>query len=342
VPYWQVGTVEEEVGNGIFCVRLDGSARRLKVRENNVVLLDPRDPHARMRTESPAATTSGFSAAGARVGSGRTPAPCSSNARSSEPNQAQSNQPMSSSSQPRAAAPIRQPAVAQGFLRGLSENPRNAAWPPAPVQQQNEGSGAFSEMAGVPGIMPDFDPAADASECETLLRAFPRPALRANYGLFFELGCAKLIVVALRRRGGDLCGNVEHMREAVLKLTLQLEDEMIAAREMAECAAFPAAADAGDPAMAGAAPSVQVLAMIDEATREQRLTLWVLDVLKYAQPLATPVRHFYHPPGSQQHCMEHVFGVVVAIGHHSSVMAAAEAAARGAPGSTGVDQVFFC
>jgi len=61
---------------------------------------------------------------------------------------------------------------------------------------------------------------------------------------------------------------------------------------------------------------VQVLALIDDATQEQRLTLWAIDVLKYGEPFSTPLRQFYLPSTSQADARKQALGVVVAIGSH--------------------------
>ena len=61
---------------------------------------------------------------------------------------------------------------------------------------------------------------------------------------------------------------------------------------------------------------VQVLALIDDATQEQRLTLWAIDVLKYGEPFSTPLRQFYLPSTSQADATKQALGVVVAIGSH--------------------------
>ena len=61
---------------------------------------------------------------------------------------------------------------------------------------------------------------------------------------------------------------------------------------------------------------MQVLALIDDATQEQRLTLWAIDVLKYGEPFSTPLRQFYLPSTSQADATKQALGVVVAIGSH--------------------------
>jgi len=71
-----------------------------------------------------------------------------------------------------------------------------------------------------------------------------------------------------------------------VRLSLQLESEMISVRELAERNAFNAPIDNEVAAAASGAPSVRtpglhVLREMDQATREQRLTLWAVDVLKY-------------------------------------------------------------
>ncbi len=59
-----------------------------------------------------------------------------------------------------------------------------------------------------------------------------------------------------------------------------------------------------------------MLALIDDATQEQRLTLWAIDVLKYGEPFSTPLRQFYLPSTSQADATKQALGVVVAIGSH--------------------------
>ena len=75
----------------------------------------------------------------------------------------------------------------------------------------------------------------------------------------------------------------------------------------------------------------QVLGMLEEATREQRLALWAAEVLKYASPMTTPVRHFWQPPargggmpaaGDVEQAW--LIGILVALGHgHASPLTGA-------------------
>ena len=126
---------------------------------------------------------------------------------------------------------------------------------------------------------------ADGGGGGLLLRAFNQPNLGRDYGALFVRGCVLLVEKALARRGVILCRDLSHVREAVLRLTAQLEAELLAARQTAEAQAFatpslppePApfaprdqaahtteAGDAGPPREPPPAPSMQLLALVDE------------------------------------------------------------------------------
>jgi len=195
----QIGTVLEQVGDNL-CVRLDVSARRLKVNIKNVTLIDPREPCATAGCPAAGGASSrGASSMGTAGASCGGSSSRSSNA-GSEAQDAQ-HAAASASSHP---APTSQPTFQRGFLR-----------PPHANDAAEMQAGESTRTSSRSGPQP-----AASETLETLLvSVFERPTLRSNYGLFLVLGCARLIAAALRRRGQELCGNEGYALLALIAQT---------------------------------------------------------------------------------------------------------------------------
>jgi hypothetical protein len=271
-----IGTVEEDLGAGLFCVRLDKSARRLKVRAMNIAPLDSSDPHARM--SSPAATND------------------------SSPGEQRNNTAAQATAQPSRAAGA-QPTVSRGFLQGnnIHVELQGPLLNDVHVEVQQQ-AGPSVQHPDAPHQTHGPHAAHHASfdtVSQAMILAFNRQDLCDKYGRFFKRGCTWLIYDALKRRGHSLCGDPAHMRDALLRLSLQLEAEIVAAREVTEHQAFiefavRSAGPAGGQGEAGPSVSgVEVLERLDQLTRDQRMTLWAVDAVKYGRPLETALRHMH-------------------------------------------------
>lgn len=130
-------------------------------------------------------------------------------------------------------------------------------------QAAETGAPAAGEEAG--HAAPNAGGSGEGHQPGLLLRAFNNANLRRDYGELFERGCELLVADGIRRRGGALCGDPGHLRQAVLRLTLQLEAEMLAAREATEAAALAALAPPhAEAAGVGDAPPLHVLAQVDQ------------------------------------------------------------------------------
>ena len=247
--------MEQVVDNGLYCVKLDGSGRRLKVRHKNLCLLDPRDPRA------------------------RPPVPAEAAASSAGPAAAPDQAPHTARQHRRARPEPPLPAFPQGFLDaaaplGGGTRPRD----PLASSRMHGQSAHETAGTGVPAAgeaaghsAPNAGSSGEGHEPGLLLRAFNNTNVRRDYGELFERGCEVLVADGIRRRGGALCGDAVHMRQAVLRLTVQLEAEMLAAREATEAEALaalalPPAASAGasPPQAPTAATGIHVLAQVDQ------------------------------------------------------------------------------
>ena len=316
-----LGTVEREVGAGFFCVRLeDGSARRLRVRASN--LLDASD--SLTSSASPVATTAASSSVGA-----------------SGPNHIHidlQGAAMAGTGEWHAALP-----GSGGNLRvDIRPQHQNLSRDHASV------SSLLRQYAVAPrpprhGVPPSPPSYGDASAA--MLRAFNRMDLGSKFGLYFETGCTRLVYEALLQRNVQFALEPSEMRETLLRLSICLEAELVAARESVEAGAFGlAAAGAQAPDTPASSPAtvpanLEVLGRLDLATQEQRVTLWAVEVVKYGMPLETPLRQFHRAPrtvlqtpGSPE---QQAVGLLVALGQHQHAASEGGEGSRVAGGAEG-------
>ena len=298
-----LGTVEQEVGAGFFCVRLeDGSARRLRVRASN--LLDASD--SLTSSASPVATTAASSTVGA-----------------SGPNHIHidlQGAAMAGTGAWHAALPGSGGNLRVDIRPQHQSLSRDHAHSVSSILRQYSVA-PRSPRHGVPPSSPSYGDASAA-----MLRAFNRMGLGSKFGLYFETGCTRLVYEALLQRNIQFALEPSEMRETLLRLSICLEAELVSARESVEAGEFGlAAAGAQAPDTPASSPAtvpanLEVLGRLDLVTQEQRVTLWAVEVLKYGMPLETPLRQFHlaprtvlQTPGSPQ---QQAVGLLVALGQH--------------------------
>lgn len=258
--------MEQIVEGGFYCVKLDCSGRRLKVRQKNLMRLDT----TAAADAGPAASDHAPAAAQVRQASSERLPPAFPQGfldRNAAASRGVVQEGVALGTRSSLASPSAQPSQ--------RDTRRRAAATSSGLEREDQPQAAAAgsdAQASEAAAQAREDPYAEP----LLLSAFNNPHLRRDYGELFERGCAVLISQAIWRRGGSLCGDPVHMREAVLRLTAQLEAELMAARETTEAHAFgPHAAGAGAPPLPASllptlpgegqpSPGMQLLALMDE------------------------------------------------------------------------------
>jgi len=130
---------------------------------------------------------------------------------------------------------------------------------------------------------------------EAVKSAFKWPNWHRDFGNFFVVGTACLAVHTLMKRGWPICADKDRMREMIVHLSKKLDLDLMCMKHQTDFT-YGSASQDGLSSDEISSSGLAALSRLEDETTELRLEIWLLDVLKFGNPLQVAMRTFRVPP----------------------------------------------